>query len=201
MVVIILYGHGRPMLRPATVVDFPVLRTLIREGAATGSIDRRLASDSREANLFFANLRQALATGYFVDEDPETGDLATIAAPGYVYLPDGRDGVHRPIGFGLFKAAAIGYELWLAGIDEAWRGQGHGRAMLAALFKTPLGQKTYVIRVTARGEASAAFEHLLRSFGFSCAHQTPESALYLRHDAPGDIDPRLRAPPAPHLVR
>ena len=185
------------MLRPATVVDFPVLRALIREGAMTGSFDRELASESREAALFFANLRQALATGYFVEEDPETGDLATVAIPGYVYLPDTRDAMHRPIGFGLFKATAVGYELWLTGVDTAWRGHGHGRAMLAALFKTPPGQRAYVVCVKTEGRESLAMEHLLRSFGYSCTHRAQDQVWYLRYDAPEDISGHQRIPERP----
>ena len=76
------------MLQPAHVGHLPVLRALIRDGAARGAFDRALAGDSRDAALFFSNLRQALNTGYFVVEDPRTGDLATVAVPGYVYLPD-----------------------------------------------------------------------------------------------------------------
>ena len=107
----------RPMLRPANVVDLPILRALIREGALNGSFDRDLATESREALLFFSNLRQALASGYFVEEDPRTGDLATVSVPGYVYLPDG------------FKDA-MAY-LVLIGVLILWPrgllGEAHGR--------------------------------------------------------------------------
>ncbi|HYR01160.1 MAG TPA: hypothetical protein VET86_14020, partial [Casimicrobiaceae bacterium] len=67
------------MLQPAHVGHLSILRSLIRDGAARGSFDRELATDSREAALFFSNLRQALNTGYFVEEDPRTGDLTTVA--------------------------------------------------------------------------------------------------------------------------
>ena len=136
------------MLRPANVVDLPILRALIREGALTGSFDRSLATESRESTLFFNNLRQALASGYFVEPDPRTGDLATVAVLAFVYLPDEDPTMHRPIGFGLFKAASIGYELWLTGIDAAWRGRGHGRRMLAELLDTRPGREAYLVRVT-----------------------------------------------------
>jgi GNAT superfamily N-acetyltransferase len=182
------------MLRPATVVDLPVLRALIRDGAVMGSFDRDLASESREAALFFANLRQALATGYFVEKDPETGDLATVAVPGYVYLPENRDAMHRPIGFGIFKATAVGYELWLTGVDAAWRGRGHGRAMLAALFRTPPGQRAYLVRVKTEGRESPAMEHLLRSFGYNWAHRAQQHTWYLRYDAPEEVGRRLEIP-------
>jgi GNAT superfamily N-acetyltransferase len=192
----------RPMLRPANVVDLPILRALIRDGAIRGSFDRELATESRAATLFFSNLRQALATGYFVEEDPRTGDLATVAVPGYVYLPE--SGTHKPIGFGLFKAATFGYELWLTAVDAAWRGHGHGRAMMAALLETPPGKSAYVVRVNTFGRESPAMGHLLVSFGYACARETPQYTWYVRNDAPLELRQRTRSPlrpPAPNDVR
>ena len=60
---------GRLMLAPAHAGHLPTLRALIRESASEGSFDRELATNSPESQLFFANLRQALLTGYFVVED------------------------------------------------------------------------------------------------------------------------------------
>ena len=65
---------------------------------------QQLATDSREAGMFFSNLRRALTTGYFIEEDAATGDLKTVAVPGYVYHPDRGGAASQPIGFGLFKA-------------------------------------------------------------------------------------------------
>ncbi len=175
------------MLRPATVVDLPIVRALIREGAARGSFDRALATDSPRANHFFVKLRQALATGYFVEEDAGTGTLATVAVPGYVFVPDSDASAHRPIGFGLFKAAAVGYELWLTAIDPAWRGHGHGRAMLAELLDTPPGREAYVVRVAASASESPTMAHLLESLGYACARETPQDAWYLREDTPDSV--------------
>ena len=172
------------MLRPAHVVDLPTLRALIREGALTGSFDRELATESREATQFFKNLRQALASGYFVEPDPQTGNLATFAVLAYIFVPDHDPTVHRPIGFGIFKAAPIGYELWLTGIDAAWRGRGHGRLMLAALLDTPPGRKTYLVRMKNFGNDSPAMAHLLGSFGYSSVRETRKLTCYLRRDAP-----------------
>ena len=172
------------MLRPANVVDLPTLRALIREGALTGSFERELATESREATKFFTNLRQALATGYSVEPDPRTGDLATFAVLPYIYVPDDDPTVHRPIGFGIFKAASIGYELWLTGIDAAWRGHGHGRRMMAALLDTPPGRKTYLVPVKNLGTDSAAMAHLLGSFGYTSVRESLKLTWYLRHDAP-----------------
>ena len=172
------------MLRPANVVDLPTLRALIREGALTGSFERELATESREATKFFTNLRQALASGYFVEPDPRTGDPATFAVLAYVFVPDHDPTVHRPIGFGIFKAAPIGYELWLTGIDAGWRGRGHGRRMLGALLDTPPGRNAYLVRVQNFGNVSPAVAHLLGSFGYSSVRESLKLTWYLRRDAP-----------------
>jgi len=166
------------MLRPAHVVDLPTLRALIREGALTGSFERELATESREATQFFKNLRQALASGYFVEPDPQTGNLATFAVLAYIFVPDHDPTVHRPIGFGIFKAAPIGYELWLTGIDAAWRGRGHGRLLLAALLADKVRLAPW------RCIDSPAMAHLLGSFGYSSVRETRKLTCYLRRDAP-----------------
>ncbi len=67
-----------------------MLRSLIRQGAAEGSFDRVLAADTPEAIEFFAKLKRALVSGYFVEEDPKTGRVEAVAVPGYVFWPDGR---------------------------------------------------------------------------------------------------------------
>jgi hypothetical protein len=117
------------MLAPAHAGHLGLLQNWIKSGAAEGSFDRELMRDSAESTLFFANLRQALVVGYFVQEDAR-GRLMTCSASGYMYCPDRTGDRSHPIGFGLFKALAnFGYELWLTGVDRAWRGHGHGRAM------------------------------------------------------------------------
>ncbi|MEP7182655.1 MAG: GNAT family N-acetyltransferase [Betaproteobacteria bacterium] len=183
------------MLHPAHVVHLPILRALIRDGAARGSFDRELATDSREAALFFSNLRQTLKTGYFVEADPRTGDLMTVAVPGYVYVPD-RGGVSNPIGFGLFKATPVGYELWLTGVDAAWRGHGHGRAMIAALLATAEGQRAYVMRMHRFGRDSGAMAHLVSSFGYTRVRETPQHTWFVRSDAPQGFAERVRTAPS-----
>ncbi|NDP43258.1 MAG: hypothetical protein GZ089_11175 [Aromatoleum sp.] len=189
------------MLHPAHVVHLPILRTLIRDGAANGTLDRELAADTRESALFFSNLRQALKTGYFVEEDPRTGDLTTVAVPGYVYIPD-RGAASAPIGFGLFRATGFGYELWLTGVEAAWRGHGHGRAMVDALLNTPEGKRAYVMRVHRFGRDSAAMAHLLSSLGYACARESARHSWYVRADAPPGLAEYIRtatsAAPAVH---
>ena len=175
------------MLHPAHVGHLPVLRALIRDGAVRGGFDRELATDSRESTMFFYNLRRALTTGYFIEEDPDTGDLTTVAVPGYVFHPDRDGAASHPIGFGLFKAIAIGYELWLTGIEPAWRGHGHGRTMIGALLATPPGRRAYVVRVHRFGRDSAAMAHLLAGHAYAPASESLHHSWFVRSDAPVEL--------------
>lgn len=179
------------MLQPAHVGHLAMLRSLIRQGAADGSFDRELGASSPEAEAFFAKLKQALVTGYFVEES-RSGKIDTVSVPGYVYWPDDRNSGTPPVGFGLFRSLASGYELWLAGIDLGRRGGGHGRALLAALFATPPGQKTYVVRVQRGSRHVSALEHLLADFGFVPVGNTARLRWFLRTDTPGELASRVR---------
>ena len=183
------------MLAPAHAGHLGLLQNWIKSGAAEGSFDRELASDSAESTLFFANLRQALVFGYFVQEDA-WGRIITCPTSGYMYCPDRTGNRSNPIGFGLFKALSnFGYELWLTGVDRAWRGQGHGRAMLTAMLATPAGQRAYVVRVDWSGASGMAMQHLLESLRFSAVRDTSELRWFVRGDAPREVEMRVRNAP------
>jgi len=179
------------MLQPAHVGHLAMLRSLIRQGAQDGSFDRELGATSPEAEEFFAKLRRALVTGYFVEES-RSGRIETIAVPGYVFWPDDRNAGTQPVGFGLFRAIEGGYELWLAGVDLGSRGGGHGRQLLTALFATPQGQKTWIVRVQRGSRYAPALQHLLNNFGFNWIGTTLRLRWYLRTDAPEDLASRVR---------
>ncbi len=180
------------MLHPAHVGHLGILRALIRDGAARGGFDSSLATDSREAGMFFSNLRRALTTGYFIEEDAASGDLKTVAVPGYVYHPDRGGGASQPIGFGLFKAIPEGFELWLTGVDPAWRGHGHGRAMLKGLLGTPAGRLAYVVRLQLFGRDSPAMAHLLGSYDYTRTSEvTHKTSWFIRGDAPPALAARI----------
>ena len=186
------------MLSPAHVGHLPILRALIRDGAARGSFDRELATDSAEAAQFFSNLRRALTTGYFIEKSVGGGHPTTVAVPGYVYLPERGGALTQPIGFGLFKTIDVGYELWLTGVDPAWRGHGHGRAMLGALLATPPGKKAYLVRTHRFGRDSPAMTHLLASFDYAEACVGKDHSWFVRADAPPALAERIRnSPPSP----
>ena len=172
-----------------------MLRALIRVGAAEGSFDRELATNSPESQLFFTNLRQALLTGYFIVEDAR-GVIAREPASGYVYWPaDGNEGT-RPAGFGLFKAFGLfGFELWLTALDPAWRGTGHGHRLLSALFDTPAGRRAWVVRVQRGNNSGAAMEHLLALNRFVPVRATPSMRWLVRADAPCGLADTIRTAP------
>ena len=168
-----------------------MLRSLIRQGARDGSFDRELGATSPEAEAFFAKLKSALVTGYFVEEG-RSGKIDTVSVPGYVFWPDDRNSSSQPVGFGLFRAVEGGYELWLAGLDLGARGTGHGRALLAALFATKQGQKTWIVRVQRGSRYAAPLQHLLADFGFITVGDTLRLRWFLRVDAPAELASRVR---------
>jgi hypothetical protein len=180
------------VLQPAHVGHLALLRSLIRDGAAEGSFDRELAAESDDAADFFEKLKRALVTGYFVEQDPRSGRIETIAVPGYVFWPDDRHSGLPPIGFGLFRALEGGYELWLAGLEFGKRGGGHGRALLASLMSTPPGQKTYVVRVQRTSRYVQAVTHLLDTLGFDSVGETTRLRWFVRRDAPVALSARIR---------
>lgn len=180
------------MLGAAHAGHLPTLRAMIRDGAMEGSFDRALIEDTAEVRAFFANLRQALVTGYFVEQDSQ-GRCYPVAAPGYVYWPNDRRAEQPPIGFGLFKAFAdFGYELWLTGVDTAWRGNGHGRAMIASLLATPAGRLAWTVRVQRSGASKAIMTHLLSDHGYAVARESRSQLWFLRADAPTALVERMR---------
>ena len=169
-----------------------MLRTLIREAAAEGSFDRGLAADTPAAVEFFARLKRALVSGYFVEEDAKTGRIEAVAVPGYVFWPDDQHSGMPPVGFGLFRALEGGYELWLAGLEFGRRGGGQGRALLNALFATPPGKKTWVVRIPRGSRYGATVHHLLKSYGFDHAGDTAHLRWFVRNNAPRSIAARVR---------
>ncbi|MCC7040643.1 MAG: hypothetical protein IT516_10085 [Burkholderiales bacterium] len=179
------------MLEPADVRHLALLRSLIRQGAQEGSFDRSLAAATPAAEEFFAKLKRALVTGYFVEEG-RSGTIDTVPVPGYVFWPDGRHGDSQPVGFGLFRAIESGYELWLAGLDLGLRGGGHGRALLAALFATTQGQRTWIVRIQRDSRYVAALAHLLAEFDFTPIGDTARLRWFLRKGAPTDLASRVR---------
>jgi ribosomal protein S18 acetylase RimI-like enzyme len=157
-----------------------------------GKLRSRARCRLAEASEFFEKLKRALVTGYFVEHDARTGRIDTVAVPGYVFWPDDRHSGMPPVGFGLFRALDGGYELWLAGLEFARRGDGHGRALLEALFATPSGQRTYVVRVQRASRYVPQVTHLLQSMRFTPVGDTARLRWFVRDDAPPALTARIR---------
>ena len=169
------------MLRPAHIGHLGMLRSLIRDGAREGGFPPELAWDSAESARFFGELKQALKSGYFVVEDRDSGEMRTVAVPGYVYWANEMSGNEPPVGFGLFRAApGGGYELWLAGLEGTLRGRGHGRAMLSALFSTPTGRDTRYVRVRRASRYADSVAALLEQHGFTATRETLQETYFVR---------------------
>jgi hypothetical protein len=181
------------MLEPANARHLAILRSLIRQGAAEGSFDRSLAGESAEAAEFFDKLKRALVSGYFVEQDPRTGRVDTVAVPGYVFWPDDRSASSAPIGFGLFRALEEGYELWLAGLEFARRGEGRGEELLTALLATPPGRETYAVRVQRTSRYVVPVTRLLARLGFAAVGDTARLRWFVRKGAPAAVEARIRA--------
>jgi hypothetical protein len=180
------------MLAPAHIGHLAMLRTLIREASAEGSMTAGLAGDTPQAIEFFAKLKRALVHGYFVEEDPRSGRVESVAVPGYVFWPDDRHSGNPPVGFGLFRALDGGYELWLAGLEFGRRGGGQGRALIDALFATSHGKKTWVVRIPRGSRYRAAVQHLLKVHDFEAIGDTKMLRWFLRQRAPAALAQRVR---------
>ena len=128
------------MLHPAHVGHLGILRALIRDGAARGGFDSSLATDSRDSERVLLESSARADHRLLHRGGPATGDLTTVAVPGYVYHPDRGGGGKPPDRLRPVQGDPEGFELWLTGVDPAWRGHGHGRAMLGALLGTPAGR-------------------------------------------------------------
>ena len=169
-----------------------ILRTL-RAGAADGSFDAELGTDSLPSRLFFENLRRALQTGYFVEEGKGEGP-AQVPASGYVLVLTKGTQAALPLGFALFKSiGGLGFELWLVAVDRRYRGKGFCKAMLQAALATPAGMLAHVARVNRAGRDCEAMGKALGAAGYRHERDGPDVRWFVRHDAPQALVRLVRA--------
>jgi ribosomal protein S18 acetylase RimI-like enzyme len=188
-------GHGTRSIRaskvaaslalvPARPSHFDWIARNLREGAAEGSFDAELATDSLASHVFFANLRQALQTGYFM-EGKGDATPAQAAASGYVFVLSRASRHEVPVGFALFKSmGGSGFELWLTAVDRRYRGRGFAKAMLQAALGTPAGMLAHVARVNRAGASSGAIAGALEAVGYRHARDGEHVRWFVREDAP-----------------
>lgn len=182
------------MLQAATPEHLDFIRRVLREGAAEGSFEAEIAGDSVAASLFFANMADALRSGYLRTPDAQGNPTREVHVAGYVYRP--REGAPL-VGFGLFKEiGSAGFELWLTGIAAEARRQGHGRAMLGELLATPPGQMTCMIRCVRSSASGEIAGRLFREYGFAPCRETPRTLWLVSAKAPPELLARIAALPA-----
>jgi ribosomal protein S18 acetylase RimI-like enzyme len=184
---------SRLALVPAHPEHFDWIASTLREAAAEGSFDPELATDSLATHVFFANLRQTLLTGYFLDEKGD-GPPAHVAASGYVLGLSSTSRGFIPIGFAMFKAiGGLGFELWLVAVDRRYRGKGFGKAMLQAALGTPAGMLAHVARVNRAGRDCEAMGKALGAAGYRRERDGPDVRWFVREDAPQALIRLVRA--------
>jgi len=137
-------------------------------------------------------------SGFVRQLDPRIGKEIDIHIAGFVYCP-APDA--PPIGFGLFKDFSPGgLELWLLGIDEPWRGQRYGSALLAEILATPLGNRTELARCALASESAQRVSRILKARGFATRCTTPRDEWLLHSRTPAHVVQaiaRMGVPPAP----
>ena len=180
------------MLQPAHVGHLAMLRSLIRQGAQDGSFDRELGASSPEAEAFFAKLKRALVTGYFVEEGRSRQASTRSRCPVTCSGPTTATPAPSPWASACSARSRAATSCGWPGLDLGARGGGHGRALLAALFATAQGQKTWVVRVQRGSRYVGALQHLLADFGFELVGDTPRLRWFLRTDAPAELASRVR---------
>ena len=184
---------SRLTLVPAHPGHFDWVARTLREGAAQGSFDAELATDSMASHLFFANLRQALQTGYFLDGKGD-GPPAQVPASGYVLTLSSASRGTIPIAFALFKSiGGLGFELWLVAVDRRYRGKGFCKAMLQAALGTPAGMLAHVARVNRAGTDCEAIGKVLVTAGYRPEREGPDVRWFVRQDAPQALVRLVRA--------
>jgi hypothetical protein len=61
-----------------------------------------------------------------------------------------------------------------------------------ALFATPQGKKTWIVRIPRESRYRAAVHHLLRPLGFSAAGDSTHLRWFVREEAPAALKSKVR---------
>ena len=184
---------ARLALIPAHPGHFDWIAQTLREGAASGSFEAEIGTDSMASRLFFENLRQALQTGYFL-EQRDGGAPGQVAASGYVLVLTKTADTAMPLGFAFFKSmGGVGFELWLVAVDRRYRGRGFCKAMLQAALGTPAGMLAHVARVSRASADSDAMAKALAAAGYRHERDGPDVRWFVHADAPQALLRLVRA--------
>jgi len=178
------------MIKGATPEHLSLIGDVLAYGSRNGSWDTSLGDGGASLDALLANLRYAFVHGVLPQIDPRTGARIETRIAGYVFQIDPDT---PPIGFGLFKDfTAAGFELWLVGIAEAYRGRGHARALLSELLATPLGSRVMLARCAWASEGSRRCSRVLYSHGFAPCRATTNEEWLLHSRTPADVVQMIR---------
>jgi GNAT superfamily N-acetyltransferase len=178
-------GTGAQMVKTALPEHLDLVKKILQSGAVAGSWDSALRAPGPTLDSLLGNIRRSLASGFVRQLDPRVGKEIDIHIAGYVYCP-APDA--PPIGFGLFKDfSPSGLELWLLGIDEPWRGKGHGKALLAELLAAPLGGRAELARCAFASESAQRVSRILKARGFATRYTTPSDEWLLHARTPAHV--------------
>jgi GNAT superfamily N-acetyltransferase len=178
------------MIAGATPDHLALIGDVLAYGGRSGSWDPSLGNRGANLDALLAKLGYAFIHGVLPQIDPRTGAHIETRIAGYVFhVGPGTP----PIGFGLFKDfTAAGYELWMLGIAEPYRGKGYGRAMLSEFFATPIGSRVMLARCAWASEGSRRCSHVLYSHGFAPCRATRNEEWLLHSRTPTAVLQMIR---------
>ena len=78
----------------------------------------------------------------------------------------------------------VGYELWLATIELAYRQKGAGKKMIGEVLGTSIGPQVVVAQCDRRAEGARRMASILRHFGFESLRQGTQSEWLARSTLP-----------------
>jgi hypothetical protein len=183
------------MLRLATEADFPVIRELIVDGAASGSFDAQLVHPTTQASAeFFGRLRQVIQKRVWLR--PDVSKHMLLAIPACVWIFEDPVWGRGPLGFVAVRGAGrIGYELWLATIELAYRQKGAGKKMIGEVLGTSIGPQVVVAQCDRRAEGPRRMASILRQFGFECLREGTQSEWLARSTLAPVVKDWIRSAP------
>ena len=178
------------MLAPLSSKHLVLVGRVIRSGAAEGSWSSALQKQGPELNSLLAKVHYAMLNGYVPQADCRIGRVIATHIAGYAYRPS----LDAPeIGFGLFKDfSESGFEIWLLGIDDAWRAKGHGRAMIQELLATPLGTRAELARCAWASESARRCSYILKSNDFATYFSSEKDEWVQHRRTPAAMVEKLR---------
>lgn len=153
------------MLRLAGENDLPLVRELIIDGAKAGSFDSAVGQPTDDAAYFFSRVRRVVLEHVWVR--PALNSEALAAIPAGIWVYEEWHVSPSPLGFVAVRGAGhFGYELWLAAIQQEYRGRGLGKQMMSEILATPIGRQIMVAQCDLHAIGARRLASILCQTGF-----------------------------------